>query len=108
MSKHSELAQQRPAIRLFGPLEIHDGERILGPRDLGGARPKQVLEILLTARGHRVPTDRLATATLASIQGGLILTQTRRDPGRLAVALEAAYAHLRAHASRNGTRHPAR
>ena len=30
------------------------------PRDLGGARPKQVLEILLAARGHRVPTDRLA------------------------------------------------
>ena len=33
---------------------------MLGPRDLGGARPKQVLEILLAARGHRVPTDRLA------------------------------------------------
>ncbi len=49
-----------PIIRLFGPLAIEDGERILGPRDLGGARPKQVLEILLAARGHRVPTDRLA------------------------------------------------
>jgi DNA-binding SARP family transcriptional activator len=46
--------------RLFGPLEIEDGDRILGPRDLGGARPKQVLEILLAARGHLVPTDRLA------------------------------------------------
>jgi len=49
-----------PVIRLFGPLVIEDGERVLGPRDLGGARPKQVLEILLAARGHRVPTDRLA------------------------------------------------
>jgi DNA-binding SARP family transcriptional activator len=49
-----------PVIRLFGPLAIEDGERVLGPRDLGGARPKQVLEILLAARGHRVPTDRLA------------------------------------------------
>lgn len=38
---------------------------------------------------------RLATATLASIQGGLILTQTRRDPRQLRIALEAAYAHLR-------------
>jgi DNA-binding SARP family transcriptional activator len=47
-------------IRLFGPLSIEDGERALGPRDLGGTRPKQVLEILLAARGHRVPTDRLA------------------------------------------------
>lgn len=33
---------------------------MLGPRDLGGARPKQVLEILLAARGRRVPVDRLA------------------------------------------------
>jgi DNA-binding SARP family transcriptional activator len=49
-----------PLVRLFGPLTIDDGERVLGPRDLGGARPKQVLEILLAARGHRVPTDRLA------------------------------------------------
>src|SRR5918996_1969102 len=47
-------------VRLFGPLEIKDGARVLGPRDLGGSRPKQVLEILLAARGHRVPTDRLA------------------------------------------------
>src|SRR5258707_13725651 len=46
-------------IRLFGPLVIEDGGRTLGPRDLGGARPKQVLEILLGARGHRVATDRL-------------------------------------------------
>ena len=38
----------------------------------------------------------LATATLASIQGGLLLTQAARDPGQLATALDAAYAHLRA------------
>lgn len=37
---------------------------------------------------------RLATATLASIQGGLVLTQTRRDPQQLRIALDAAYAHL--------------
>jgi DNA-binding SARP family transcriptional activator len=52
--------RQRPVIRLFGPLSVEDGERSLGPGDLGGTRPKQVLEILLAARGHRVPTDRLA------------------------------------------------
>ncbi len=45
---------------LFGPLSIEEGERSLGPRDLGGSRPKQVLEILIAARGHLVPTDRLA------------------------------------------------
>jgi DNA-binding SARP family transcriptional activator len=50
----------RPLIRLFGQLAIEDDERRLGPADLGGTRPKQVLEILLAARGHRVTTDRLA------------------------------------------------
>lgn len=51
---------EQPVIRLFGPLSIDDGERALGPSDLGGVRPKQVLEIMLTARGHLVPIDRLA------------------------------------------------
>jgi TetR/AcrR family transcriptional repressor of nem operon len=46
----------------------------------------------LAGRAH---PDELATATMAAIQGGLILTQTRRDPGQLAIALDAAYAHLR-------------
>jgi len=52
--------RERPLIRLFGALEIADGDRRLGPADLGGARPRQVLEILLAARGHRVSTDRIA------------------------------------------------
>jgi AcrR family transcriptional regulator len=43
--------------------------------------------------------DALAMATLATVQGGLLLTQTRRDPTQLATALDAAYAHLRAHAT---------
>jgi TetR/AcrR family transcriptional repressor of nem operon len=47
----------------------------------------------------RANPDELATATLAAIQGGLILTQTRRDPAELAITLDAAYAHLRAHAT---------
>lgn len=38
----------------------------------------------------------LATATLASIQGGLLLTQVRRDPQQLRVALDAARTVLRA------------
>ena len=52
----------RHAIRVLGPLLIDDGERTLGARDLGGARPKQVLEILLCARGHSVPVERIAEA----------------------------------------------
>jgi TetR/AcrR family transcriptional repressor of nem operon len=44
----------------------------------------------------------LTTATMASIQGGLLLTQARRDPSQLAIALDAAYAHLRQNATGSG------
>jgi hypothetical protein len=37
----------------------------------------------------------LATATMASIQGGLLLTQIRRDPHQLRIALSAARSNLR-------------
>jgi hypothetical protein len=47
----------------------------------------------------RANPDELATATLAAIQRGLLLTQARRDHVSLATALDAAYANLRAHAS---------
>ena len=53
-------AQPDVTIRLFGPISVEAGARRLGPRDFGGARPKQVLEILLSARGRLVPSDRLA------------------------------------------------
>jgi AcrR family transcriptional regulator len=49
--------------------------------------------------------EALATATMAAIQGGLVLTQARRDPAQLARALDAAYAHLRA---QRASRRPAR
>jgi DNA-binding SARP family transcriptional activator len=51
---------QYPEVRLFGQVAVLDGERELGPRDFGGIKPKRVLEILLVARGRRVPKDRLA------------------------------------------------
>jgi SARP family transcriptional regulator, regulator of embCAB operon len=47
-------------VRLFGPLAVAVGERLLGPRNLGGSRPKQALEILLAHRGHPMPTERMA------------------------------------------------
>jgi AcrR family transcriptional regulator len=37
----------------------------------------------------------LAIATMASLQGGLLLTQVRRDPEQLRIALDAARANLR-------------
>ncbi|HEY1702345.1 MAG TPA: AAA family ATPase [Trebonia sp.] len=45
---------------LFGPVEVTEGQRRLGPGDLGGPKAKQVLELLLVARGHIVTKDRLA------------------------------------------------
>jgi AcrR family transcriptional regulator len=45
-------------------------------------------------RAHADPTE-LATATMASIQGGLLLTQVRRDPRQLRIALNAAGKYLR-------------
>ena len=41
----------------------------------------------------------LAAATMASIQGGLLLAQTRRDTRALRLALDAALAHLRTFAA---------
>jgi DNA-binding SARP family transcriptional activator len=48
------------AVRMFGALEIRDADRVLGPRDFGGIKPKQVLEILLVERGRAVAKDRIA------------------------------------------------
>ncbi len=44
--------------------------------------------------------DQLATATMAAVQGGLVLTQVRRDPTQLRIALDAAMSHLRNHTAR--------
>jgi TetR/AcrR family transcriptional regulator, transcriptional repressor for nem operon len=52
----------------------------------------------MKARGKLRPNAdpaELATATMASIQGGLILTQVRRDPQQLRIALDSARANLR-------------
>lgn len=48
----------------------------------------------------------LATATMASLQGGLLLTQVRRDPTQLQIALDAAGAHLRLAADRHPRTQP--
>jgi len=45
--------------------------------------------------GANADPAELATATMASLQGGLLLTQVRRDPRQLRIALDAARANLR-------------
>lgn len=55
-------------------------------------------------RGDLVPDAdpyRLALATFASLQGGLLLAKTHKDVEPLRVALDAAYAHLRTAAPRS-------
>ena len=41
----------------------------------------------------------LATALLASIEGGMVLSQTRKDPASLHIAVESALAQVRTHLS---------
>jgi AcrR family transcriptional regulator len=50
--------------------------------------------------------DRLAFATLASLQGGLLLAKTTRTTAPLEAALDAAIAHLRAFAVEPAARRP--
>jgi DNA-binding SARP family transcriptional activator len=81
-----------PSIRLFGPIAVEYGQRRLGPRDFGGTRPKQVLEILLAARGRLVPTDRLAE-----------LLWGDRLPDNVAASLQTFISVLRRHLSSDRT-----
>jgi hypothetical protein len=56
----------------------------------------------LKARGRiqsTAPTPALATATLAAIQGGLLLSKTARDPAPLRTSLDANYRYLRSFAA---------
>jgi DNA-binding SARP family transcriptional activator len=48
------------SVRLFGPISITVRGSKLGPRDFGGVKPKQILELLLVARGKPLSKDRLA------------------------------------------------
>ncbi len=45
---------------MFGPLTVAIDGRSLGPSDLGGVKPKEILEILLLARGRPVSKQALA------------------------------------------------
>ncbi len=48
------------SIAMFGSLNVHVGERTLGPKDFMGRKPKQLLEILVLHEGRPVPKDQLA------------------------------------------------
>ena len=77
----NELARAEPAVS-FDRWEGHLSEGLVAMR---------AWEELRTD----VDIEALVTATMAAVQGGLVLTQARSDPAQLARALDAAYAHLR-------------
>jgi len=49
--------QTKVGVRLFGPIEVEHAGRGVGPRQLGGRKAKQLLEILLLARGRDTGAD---------------------------------------------------
>jgi len=53
-------------IRMFGETRVIDGDRIVGPRDFGGVKPRQVLEVLALHAGHPVTKDTLIDAIVDS------------------------------------------
>jgi DNA-binding response OmpR family regulator len=48
------------SVHLFGPLRVDVAGTSLGRRDLGGHKPKRLLELLLLERGRIIPKDHLA------------------------------------------------
>jgi len=49
------------SVDLLGGLRVRAGETIMGPRELGGAKPRRVLLALLLHRGSPVSKDRLVS-----------------------------------------------
>lgn len=88
----AELAQTDEAARGDLAASFEQWERLL----------RRALENLRRGGLLHPATDAapLATATLATIQGGLLLAKTSRDPARLRAALTAAGTYLRSYAPR--------
>ena len=104
-------------FQMFGRFAVRDGTCSLGPKDFGGVKPKQVLQVLLLGRGQPQSKDRIAdllwgedlprniSATLetyvsvlrrsltklAPAAGSLIVTEVggyRLDPSRYSLDLD--------------------
>lgn len=85
------------AVRLFGSLSVDVGGRRLGPRDFGGRKPKQVLEVLLVQRGRAVPKDEIADLVWGeslprnvarTLEGYVAVVRSRLGPARESVVTE--------------------
>ena len=76
-------------IRLFGETRVVDGTRTVGPREFGGIKPRQVLEVLALNAGHHVTKDRLVdclwgehppASAIPTLEAYVSLLRRRLDP----------------------------
>jgi TetR/AcrR family transcriptional regulator, transcriptional repressor for nem operon len=84
-----EVAEHNEGARLKAAAAFDSWERLIA-QALERMRDRGEL------RADCSPTT-LATALLASLEGGMVLSQTRKDPASLHIAVDAGLAHLRAH-----------
>ena len=54
------MASSKLDVKLFGAVAVSRGSTVLGARDFGGTKAKQLFQLLVLARGEPVPKDRLA------------------------------------------------
>ena len=87
-----EVPPQTPALQIsvFGPLTVRRGNIELGANDLGGPKPRQVLEILLMNFGSAVSKARimdllwggnLPAAALPTLEGYISVLRRQLQPG---------------------------
>ena len=86
------------SLNLFGPLSVTVGGRRLGPRDLNGVKPRQILELLALHRravskeelvdalfGRRMPVDPVATLeSYVSVLRNVLQPGVHRDDSLIA------------------------
>lgn len=77
-------------VRLIGSLEVRRGEVVLDASQLGGPKPRQILEILLLQRGTPVSKDRLiellwgaapAAETVSTLESYVSVLRRHVQPG---------------------------
>jgi DNA-binding SARP family transcriptional activator len=54
------VASSKLEVKLFGAVAVTRGSTVLGAKDFGGTKAKQLFQLLVLARGEPVPKDRLA------------------------------------------------
>lgn len=77
-------------VRLFGTTGVTDADRVLGPGDFGGVKPRRILEALALGRGHAVTKDRLVDVLwgerpprdhVATLESYVSVLRRRLQPG---------------------------